>query len=96
MGKRNDAASEDLLASNNRIQDDAFCQKPPKIAVDRFEILNLLDTVDGSSLALIELLGDIEALNIDQIFKGFVAKRSQMRSRAGRNTTCDRTAIQHG
>jgi hypothetical protein len=26
MGKRNDAASEDLLAHNNRVQDDAFCK----------------------------------------------------------------------
>jgi phosphopantetheinyl transferase (holo-ACP synthase) len=26
MGKRNDAASEDLLAYNNRVQDDAFCK----------------------------------------------------------------------
>ncbi len=26
MGKRNDVASEDLLAHNNRVQDDAFCK----------------------------------------------------------------------
>ena len=26
MGKRNDVASEDLVASNHRMQDDAFCK----------------------------------------------------------------------
>jgi hypothetical protein len=26
MGRRNDVASEDVLAYNNRVQDDAFCK----------------------------------------------------------------------
>src|SRR4051812_36657172 len=45
----------------------------PEVTTDRFQILDFFDAVDRSSLALIELLCGIQALDVDQILERFVA-----------------------
>src|SRR4051794_28720251 len=45
-----------------------------EIARNGFRFLNLLDAVDRSGLARIELLGDILSPHLDQVLEGLVAQ----------------------